>query len=185
MEAVEHEIIFQSDMNHSKKGVKNALFEIRNDKSKDTLSELNKDSISYLTDCFSYAVKQNLGDVDKIEKSLKNVPLHVFDEYDNCDSFCRFKINPETQDNSRHFKGPALKLVLVDLFGELASNAKNFALVGSTQANESVNSMMCKHCPKNISYSTTESADFRWACAVASKNIGNNYLIKVLRKLSL
>lgn len=39
--------------------------------------------------------------------------------------------------------------------------------------------------PKKESYSTSESGDYRWACTIAHKNIGDDYLLKTLDKLSL
>ncbi|XP_043462926.1 DNA polymerase III PolC-type-like [Leptopilina heterotoma] len=55
----------------------------------------------------------------------------------------------------------------------------------SSQANESLNSIISHQLPKNKSYSTTNSADFRVASAIAVKNEGNSYLTDVRTRLGL
>lgn len=44
---------------------------------------------------------------------------------------------------------------------------------------------MCSKAPKGISYSTSESADFRFSATVARKNIGKNYIIHCLHHVSI
>ena len=129
---------------------------------------------------FSTIVKKNVGNVDQIEICLKNLPYHVFDKHDNCGSFCTYKEDKENYDDSRHFKNAILFNALKALFDKLAENAAEYSLAGSSQANKSLNNEMASHCPKSRNYSTTESADFRFATAVAHKNLGEGFSMTVM-----
>lgn len=53
------------------------------------------------------------------------------------------------------------------------------------QANESLNGAMSKKCPKSICYSTSESADFRFALTVGEKNKGRGFVQNVISKLGM
>ena len=44
---------------------------------------------------------------------------------------------------------------------------------------------MARKAPKAYSYSTTDSADYRYACAVGQKNEGEDYIKQVVEKISL
>lgn len=66
-----------------------------------------------------------------------------------------------------------------------ADNASKYCVPASSQANESLNSIISHQLPKNKSYSTTNSADFRVASAIAVKNEGNSYLADVRTRLGL
>ena len=98
---------------------------------------------------------------------------HVFDKHDNCGSFCR------------HLKNEIIFQHINKLFSDLADNANKFVLAGLTQAYESLNNSMASYCPKSISYSTSESADYRFACVVARKNLDSDYILKIFEKLNL
>jgi len=65
---------------------------------------------------------------------------------------------------------------LKKLFNKLANNAEKFSTGASSQANESLNSIMSKKAPKAVCYSLSESADFRYASAVVQKNCGEKYV---------
>lgn len=102
-----------------------------------------------------------------------NIAYHVFGKHDNCGLYCRFNNDKENYDESRYLKSPTLLTHIEELFSKLSENAKKFLLAGSSQANESLNNTMTSFCSKRESYSTSESADYRFACAVAHKNIGD------------
>ncbi|KAK0174331.1 hypothetical protein PV327_010115 [Microctonus hyperodae] len=55
---------------------------------------------------------------------------------------------------------------------------KNFAVVASSQGNESLNNIMVHKAPKNNRYCLSESADFILASAVASKNNVDSYIME-------
>lgn len=82
-------------------------------------------------------------------------------------------------------QNPILYQHIKKLFYDLAAGASKFVLAASSNTNESMNNIMASFCPKSNSYSTSESADYRFACAVAFKNLGKNYVLRVLEKLNL
>lgn len=184
-EVLGHPIIKQCDINHSKKGVSKMLYKIRENKSIDLEGELTHDAISYLKDSFAIAVKKNKNNKAGMEKDIRNLPDHVFDKHENCGSFCKFDKEKDDYDNSRHMKNPVLYQHVKKLFSDLANNAGKFVLAASSNTNESINNSMASYCPKSHSYSTTESADFRFACTVAHKNLGKDYILRVLEKMNL
>ena len=177
-------IIKQSDMNHTSKGVGNILHEVHNDKKKDPDRELSNEIIKHLQRCFTYAIKQNLGNVQKIQASIGNIPYHVFDHHENCGDWCQ---NESEKENLRgiRLKNAILFEVLKKTFFDLSANAQKFAAAASSQANESLNNSMCSKAPKRLSYSTSESSDYRFACTVAQKNLGPGYLKESMDNINM
>ncbi|KAK0157033.1 hypothetical protein PV327_011446, partial [Microctonus hyperodae] len=163
-----HPVLKLSDNNHTSKDVKNMLFRLKNGKTNvDPDKELSNDSIAYLHRCFSYAVAQNVADIPALAAAVKNIPYHAFNKHDECRSWCGFKKNPETYKHSTvhgGFKNQILFNTLVEEFKNLAKNASQFVGGGSTQGNESVNSIMARKAPKSVCYSVSESCDFRYGC---------------------
>lgn len=92
---INYEIVKQSDMNHTTKDVGNTLHEIHNSKASDPVRDLSNDTIKHLQRCFTYAVKQNQGDISKIQAALKNIPYHIFSYHENCSQWCQNNINKE------------------------------------------------------------------------------------------
>ncbi|KAK0156858.1 hypothetical protein PV328_012198, partial [Microctonus aethiopoides] len=133
-------------------GVGNKLYVIRGNKSLDPDGELSHNAIAYLKNTFTTIIKKNIGNTHEIEKSLKNLPYHVFDRHDHCGSFCGYHKDKENYDTSRHFKNEVLFNALKNLFDKLAQNAAEYSLAGSSQPNESLNNSMSSHCPKSRSY---------------------------------
>lgn len=82
-------------------------------------------------------------------------------------------------------KNPILYKHVKKLFFDLANTAGKFVLAASSNTNESINNSMASFCPKSHSYSTSESADFRFTCTVAHKNLGKDYILKVFEKMNL
>ncbi|KAK0071447.1 hypothetical protein PV325_012921, partial [Microctonus aethiopoides] len=166
-------------------GVGNKLYVIRGNKSLDPDGELSHNAIAYLKNTFTTIIKKNIGNTHEIEKSLKNLPYHVFDRHDHCGSFCGYHKDKENYDTSRHFKNEVLFNALKNLFDKLAQNAAEYSLAGSSQPNESLNNSMSSHCPKSRSYSTTESSDFRFALTVAHKNLGEGFSVNTMDKAGI
>lgn len=109
-------LLKQSDMNHTSKGVKNALYEIKKSPGKDPEKELTSDSICFLKKCFTYAVKQNIEDVDQLKISLQCIPYHVFGQHDKCSSWCHEKKDKENHCRTVEFHNRALFTELKKLF---------------------------------------------------------------------
>lgn len=177
-------IIKQSDMNHTKKGVSNALYNINGKISKDPDRELQHDTIKTLKKYFSYAVTQNVGDLEKMMAAIKNIPNHAFDRHENCGTWCKAKEDKENYVGLQ-LKNTVLFNELQILFDRLAENATKFLMAASSQANESLNNSMSSKAPKRICYSTSESCDYRFACTVVQKNYGEAYINSIFHALGL
>ena len=57
---------------------------------------------------------------------------------------------------------------------------ENLAHVQSTNGNENMNHMIARKAPKSVTYSESESLDFRVSAAVAQKNEGRQYVLQVM-----
>ncbi|KAK0170502.1 hypothetical protein PV328_008340 [Microctonus aethiopoides] len=143
----------------------------------------NKDTIPHLKKCFSYAIDQNKGTSAQLTKTLRSIPDHLYNHRENCGEWCQRKNGVGLQKVILHDKH--LYNNLHNIFNKYANNAPKFSVVTSSQGNESLNNIMAHKAPKNNCYSLSESADFRLASAVASKNDGDSYLMKVKKILSL
>jgi len=62
-----------------------------------------------------------------------------------------------------------------------SQNANKLAPLGSSQANEALNNVIGSKTPKIRHYGSSESNDFRVACAVSQKNIGHSYVSEVIQ----
>ena len=183
---VSHNIIKQSDKNHTSKGVKSLLYKF--DKSKDPDKELTSESIKYIHKCFTYAMAQNRGNVVEMAAAVKNVPYHAFNIHDNCGAWCGYikdKQNYEHRTINGGLKNKILFEELKTVFQRLSDNAETFICCASTQANESLNNIISKKAPKAIPYDCSESYDYRVASSIAQKNEGEKYLQDTLQKWNL
>ncbi|XP_046614237.1 uncharacterized protein LOC124302290 [Neodiprion virginianus] len=124
----------------------------------------------------------------EVADALRNIPDHAFNNHDNCGHWCRYVKNPLTYDHKvikGGFQSPDLYKDLKHIFGKLADNADRFAAGASSQANESLNATMTSHYPKSRCYSQTASGDFRFACAIGEKNLGERYLQEAATQILL
>lgn len=150
----------------------------------DTFKELKKSGvIKHLKKCFCFAIAQNKSNILDLATAIKNTPNHVYNHHENCVEWCK-------RDN----KGSRQIITLLDqsLYNHLkqvifkyTNNAFKFSVAASSQANESLNSIIISKAPKVICYSKTESCDYRVANAVLSKNEGDIGLINIKEKLGL
>lgn len=102
-----HDIIKQSDTNHTSKGLTNKLYKIK----KNIYKELNTTTINYLQKCFNYSIVQNKGDCENMSKAIRNIPYHCFNKHQNCGAWCTFSKNPENYEHSNigdRFQDPDL-----------------------------------------------------------------------------
>lgn len=68
-----HEVLKQSDKNHTSKGVVSELYKISK-----SFKELTSTDIQYLKKCFNYCISQNQGDEISMAQAIKNIPYHAF-----------------------------------------------------------------------------------------------------------
>ncbi|XP_011883888.1 PREDICTED: uncharacterized protein LOC105571031, partial [Vollenhovia emeryi] len=76
---------------------------------------------------------------------------------------------------------------LQEIFGKLADNAEKYSTGASSNVNESLNATMASKAPKSrcTTHGTSASADFRFACAVGQKNIGECYTQEIAKTVNL
>lgn len=178
-----NQIIKQSDLNHTSKGVTNELYKI-----KPKFKEMTKDVIGYFHRCFTYAVAQNRSNTQEMAKAIRNIPDHSYNRHENCGSWCGYYQNPESYKHNiieNGFKNMKMYEDLRILFNKLADNCDRFAADASSQVNESLNATMASKAPKSRCYSTSTSSDYRVACTVSQKNIGLKYIETVAQELKM
>ena len=178
-----HAIGKLSDVNHTSKNVKKELYNIEKN-----YKELKRDGINYLHRCFTYAMAQNKGNSAAMAQNIRSIPYHVFNNHEKCGQWCGFIKDPENYDHKivpGGFHDINLLETLKAVFERLAINADKFSVGVSTNINESLNASMASKAPKSKSLSTTAAADYRYACVVAQKNIGESYMQKVSTSLEL
>lgn len=176
-DSVQHKVDKWSDIVHAKRAFGSSLYNLQK-----THKKLSAKVIDYLQKCFSYAIKQNEGDPDGIKKSLKAIVPHAFGEHSNCSiSWCKFLIDPvsyrhSTLPHGKDLEGDDLKKDLQEIIEVYCQNAEKLAPLGSSQANEALNNTIGSKAPKIRHYGSSESNDYRVACAVSQKNIGHAYV---------
>ncbi|KAL7289077.1 hypothetical protein TKK_0017028 [Trichogramma kaykai] len=145
------------------------------------------------------AAKHNVGkqadrnhtvkELGRTESCYKNIPNHVFNIHDNCNSkWCRYekdKENFEFQRIRSGFKNAVLFEELTILFNKLSGKAEMIVFNGSTQSNESLNNIINRKAPKGLSYGQSESYDYGVACAILQKNQGEKYVQNVMTNCNL
>lgn len=162
-------ILKQSDMSHTKRNIKNILYDIKKTKTRDPASELTHDSIKKLVKNFAYAVQQNKGELENMTQAIKNIPLHVTGFHQNCGKWCQ--ADKENHEPSIRLRNMVLIQEITNLFENLSKNANKFLTAGSSQPNESVFNTLASKAPKRIDYSSSASSDYRFAAVVAQKKL--------------
>lgn len=183
-ESVSHDVIKWSDTVHAKRSFATSLYALQ----KNHKGSLSGKVINYLLTCFGYALSQNKGNVQGLQKNLRAIVAHAFGKHDNCRmasaSWCGFLQDPHTYKHKSLPHGKDLQdeklqkdlSTLVEIF---VKNADKLAPLGSSQANESLNNSVGSKAPKIRHYGASESNDYRVACAVGQKNIGYSYVSEV------
>lgn len=169
----DHPIGKLSDVNHTSSGVKKQLYSIQK-----SHKELTRDGILYLHRCFTYAMAQNKGNSAAMAATIKSIPFHAFNQHEQCGEWCGYIKDKENYDHKMMpggFEDQDLFKALQEIFGKLASNAEKFSLGVSSNVNESLNACIASKAQKSKCLSLTASADYRYACVVAQKNVGEKY----------
>jgi len=192
-ESVTHDVEKWSDIVDAKRSFGTSLYTLQ----KHYKGILSIKVINYLLTCFGYALSQNKGNVQGLQKNLRAFVPHAFAKHENSDlSWCGFLKDPATYTHKSLLYANDLqdaKLqkdleVVVEVF---AKNAEKLAPLGSSQANESQNNSVGSKAPKIRHYGASKSNAYRVACAVSQKNLGYSYVPEVgtvvpsLRKIDL
>lgn len=169
-----------ADKNHLNKHFINELYGLQKE-----FSEMKqKKNIPHLKKRFVYAVGQNKGNAAQLADALRQIPDHAFGNHADCGQWCSRKLKDDKKQTIL-LKDARLYNKLKQIFFKYANNAAKFSIAASSQANESVNNIMAHKAPKNCCYSLSESADFRLASTVCTKNEGEKHLLHVMKKLNV
>ncbi|XP_032683875.1 uncharacterized protein LOC116850084 [Odontomachus brunneus] len=103
----------------------------------------------------------------------------------NCITYLHRCFTYAMTQNRGGFHDPQLLSALQEIFHKLADNAEKYSTGASSNFNESLNATMASKAPKSRCYSTSASADFRFACAAGQKNIGEGYTQEIAKKVHL
>ena len=180
-ESVNHEVEKWSDVVHVKRAFGSRLYALQ-EKYKGLLTAT---VINYLLKCFGYALSQNKGDADGLQKNLRAIVPHAFGKHETCNiSWCGFLKDQDTYQHKslphgKDLKGEGLENDLEAVVELFAENAEKLAPLGSSQANESLNNTIGSKAPKIRHYASSQSNDYRVACAVSQKNRGYSYVGEV------
>ncbi|WAQ96001.1 hypothetical protein MAR_028691 [Mya arenaria] len=128
---------------------------------------MDDDTSTYTRKCFSYTVSQNQGDPDGIKRNLTAIVPHSYGEYGGCvQKWCR-----AGDANYRHSDQR--------IRPSSATMTEKLATLSTTNPNNNMNMMISRKAPKGSHYSESESLDIRVSAAVAQKNEGHAYILKV------
>ena len=180
-ESVTHDVEKWSDIVHAKRSFETSLYALQ----KHYKGTLSVKVINYLLTCFGYALSQNKGNVQGLQKNLRAIVPHAFGKHENCDlSWCGFLKAPATFTHKslpygKDLQDAKLQKDLEAVVEVFAKNAEKLAPLGSSQANESLNNSVGSKAPKIRHYGASESNDYRVACAVSQKNLGYSYVPEV------
>ena len=177
---VKHTVEKWSDITHAKKAFGGSLYGLQKKH-----KELSTKVINYLQKCFSYAIKQNKDDPQGIRKNLRAIVLHAFGNHSSCGiSWCKYLKDPvgdrhTTLPHGKDLEGEELKKDLMQVTEVYCQNAEKLVPLDSSQANEALNNTIGSKTPKIGHYGSSESNDYRVACAVGQKNIGHSFVTQV------
>ena len=180
-ENVSHSVDKWSDTVHAKRSFGSHLYSLQSQHK----GKLSGKVIDYLQKCFGYALRQNKDNVEQMKISLKAIVPRAFGEHEQCSvTWCGYLSNPTTYKHSsvpygKDLQGETLKQDLEAIVEMFVQNAEKLAPLGSSQANEALNNAIGSKAPKIRYYGSSESNDFRVACAVSQKNLGHDYVATV------
>ena len=182
---INHPVEKWSDTNHATRGLANNLYNLA--KKHKILTNTN---IKYIRKCFSYALHQNKGDVDKCRDAIDNIVPHCFGEHEKCNAaWCGAKTAPETYQHKtllQDLSGAELRSDLASIFKTYSNAAAKLAQCGSTKECESFHNMLTSKASKRTHLcSTPYNLTTRIGLAVAQKNIGEEFIGQVNEKALL
>lgn len=105
-----------SDINHSSRTLGSRLYAV-----KSKVKGLNPTIIAYFQRCFTYSIKQNVGQPSSLLEGLSSIVPHAFGEHNFCKDWCKYKEDPL---NYRHGDLPGGKdlKVIIALYAFLFTN---------------------------------------------------------------
>lgn len=180
-ESVTHEVEKWSDVVHAKRTFTSHLYCYQ----KKFKGVLTNKVIQYFTKSFSYALQQNKNNEAGLKTSLQSIVPHAFGNHSLCNvSWCGYLTSPSTYKHKslpygKDLDNPDLREALESIIEIFVANVKKLSPLGSSQSNEAINNTIGSKAPKIRYYGSSESNDYRVACAVSQKNIGYTYVAKV------
>ena len=190
---VGHNVEKLSDIVHMKRSLTTRLYNLRQNGRFPNSSTLSQKVINYLVRCFSYAIAQNKGNQQEIQKAIACIVPHAFGNHTNCHiTWCRYKDNPTNYTHKilpygKDLFSEELKSALTTIFSDYSTEtvAEKLAPFSNSQRNEALNSVVRSKNPKIRFYGASGSHDFRVACGVAQTNLRYNYINRTLEALNI
>jgi hypothetical protein len=172
-----------SDRNHTIKNFTNSLYALQKEKKLQRV--FSTKTINHVKKCFAIAIAKNKNNSTELKQNLLAIPGHLFGNHNNCTiAWCNYLKDPENYvpkylPYCKYLSNQDLYHGLSSIFSVYADKSDRLSTLGSTQSNESFNSMVSLKNPKNKFYSGSESTSTRVAAAVCQKNLGEHYLLEV------
>ena len=115
---------------------------------------------------------------------------HLFGAHDVCGDWCGYRANPSGYKHKNLPRGKDLSDArlheeLKKIFLAYEKNSEKLAAHGSSQRNESLNSVVASKAPKAKHYGSSDSLDFRIAGAVCQTNLGRTYVPEVCKSVGI
>lgn len=151
-ESVTHDVEKWSDIVHAKRSFGTSLYVLQ----KHYKGILSVKVINYLLTCFGYALSQNKGNVQGLQKNLRAIVPHTFGKHENCDlSWCGFLKDPAAYTHKslqygKDLQDAKLQKDLEAVVEVFAKNGEKLAPLGSSQANESLNNSVGSKAPATM-----------------------------------
>lgn len=161
-----------SDRNHTVKNFTNTLYALQKDKI--IQKSLSSTTISHIKKRFTYALSSNRNNPIGMKKNLLAIPHHLFGDQS------RNTYVPKNLPFGKYLQNEDLFNSLLKVFTQYSEIAQKLSSLESTQINENFNQLVSTKNPKNKFYSSSESTSHRVAAAVCQKNMGEEYIVKVI-----
>ncbi|KAK0074940.1 hypothetical protein PV326_012042 [Microctonus aethiopoides] len=167
-----HPIVKFSDTNHAAGGVRKQLYKMA-----PRFSKMNKNAITYLHRCFTFAIAGNKGNSSALAATIRSIPKRIqLSQY--MLSMVWVYSNPENYDHTfipGGFKNENLKVELENIFNQLALNVTKFFTGASSNVNESLNASIASKSDKQRCLNLSASSDYRFSGVIGQKNEGEDY----------
>lgn len=148
---------------------------------------MGKTVISHIQKCIPYAFSNKAGDKEGLEKNLRALIPHNFEDHPLCEErFCGSIPRPSV--TYIHQKLPykaslsdsTLRKKLDAILEPIIRRADQYCDLGSTQQCEHANREVALRAPKFLHYGDTEALDFRVQPTIAFINEGRHYITQVI-----
>jgi len=170
-----------ADVTHALKHLSNHLYSAKS-------KQLTPQVIDYLKRMAAFAIKTNKENPPAIAEALTSIPYHAFGMHSHCSpTWCEQQRSGVVKKWSKHLDAPIDTAgssnfdynfdAVKKAFDKLSEKASELAPNGSTQPNESLNSIITSKAPKRIDFASSSAVAYRCAAGVLQKNSSVAYTV--------